>query len=141
MLLNMRKRVLYFCLFVLLIHASNSVRNYTKLHCHEVLLPFESLWAKLYHHGDSLSFLTMTGMTRHAFTILHDVRATSKNRQTSADESHCSIRSFPFLYWEYHGIQAFMLVFWMYPYSMHQSSQQDVEVSSKEVKKESISLC
>jgi hypothetical protein len=27
----------------------------------------------LYHHGDASSFLTMTGMTRNAFTILHDV--------------------------------------------------------------------
>ena len=73
MLVKMRKRVLYFCLFVVLVHASNSVRNRTKLHRCEVLLPFESPWAKLYHHGDASSFLTMTGMTRNAFTILHDV--------------------------------------------------------------------
>ena len=73
MLVKTRKRVLYFCLFVVLVHASNSVRNRTKLHRCAVLLPFESPWAKLYHHGDASSFLTMTGMTRNAFTILHDV--------------------------------------------------------------------
>jgi len=73
MLFKMRKWVMYFCPFVLLIHASNSVWNRTKLLCHAVLLLFESPWAKLYHHGDALSFLTMKGMTRHPFTLLHDV--------------------------------------------------------------------
>jgi hypothetical protein len=29
-----------------------------------------------------------------------------------------SIRSFLILHWEYNGIQAFMLVLWMYPYNL-----------------------
>jgi hypothetical protein len=73
MFVKTRKRVKYLCLFVLLVHASNSAQNRTKLyHCALLLLP-ESPWAKLYYHGDALSFLTMTGMTRHTFRLLHGV--------------------------------------------------------------------
>jgi len=68
----------------------------------------------------------------------------ASNLKEQADlsyESHCSIRSFPILYWEYHGIQAFMFDLWMHSYSMQQSYQQDVEASFEEVKEASLSLC
>jgi len=51
----------------------NSARNHTKLHHCALLSLHESLWAKFCHYGDALSFLTMTGMTRQAFILLHDV--------------------------------------------------------------------
>jgi hypothetical protein len=73
MLVRTRQRVKYLCLFVLLVHASNSVCNRTKLHRCALLSPHESPWAKLFRFGDASSFLTMTGMTRHAFQLLHDV--------------------------------------------------------------------
>jgi len=73
MLVRTRQRVKYLCLFVLLVHASNSVRNRTKLHRCALLSPHESPWAKLFHFGDASSFLTMTGMTRRSFRLLHDV--------------------------------------------------------------------
>jgi hypothetical protein len=67
------KRVKYLCMFVLLVHASNSVHNRTKLHRCALLRPHESPWAKLYHCGNASLFLIMTGMTRYAFTLLHDL--------------------------------------------------------------------
>jgi hypothetical protein len=56
MLVRTRQRVKYLCLFVLLVHASNSVRNRTKLHCCALLSPHESPWAKLFHFGDASLF-------------------------------------------------------------------------------------
>jgi hypothetical protein len=81
MLFKMQKMVKYLCLFVLLIHASNSVCNCTKLHCCALLSPHESPWAELYHCGDTSSFLTMTGMTRQAFTNLHHVQFVGQQPQ------------------------------------------------------------
>jgi hypothetical protein len=52
-LVQTRQRVKYLCLFVLLVHASNSVRNRTKLHRCALLSPHESPWAKLFHFGDA----------------------------------------------------------------------------------------
>ena len=49
MLVQTRQRVKYLCLFVLLVHASNSVRNRAKLHRCALLSPHESPWAKLWN--------------------------------------------------------------------------------------------
>jgi hypothetical protein len=72
-LVKMWQRVNYRCLFVLVVHASNSVCNRTKLHHCALLNPHESPWAKLFHCGDASTFLTMSGVSRQAFTLLHDV--------------------------------------------------------------------
>ena len=73
MLASRQRRVKYLVLLILLIHASNSVRDRTKLHRCALLSHHESPWIKLYRHGDASSFLNMTGLTRHAFSLLHDV--------------------------------------------------------------------
>jgi hypothetical protein len=73
MLASKRRRVKYLALLILLIHASNSIRDRTKLHRCSLLSHNESPWIKLYRHGDASSFLNMTGFTRHAFSLLHDV--------------------------------------------------------------------
>jgi hypothetical protein len=74
----------------------------------------------------------MTGMTIHAFILLHDVLFVGQQQRTGR------IRPFSILYWQYHGIKAFMLDFWMYPYSVQQSYQQNVEASSEKVEEASI---
>ena len=72
MLAKTHRRVRYLALFVLLIHASNSVRNRTYLHRCASLAPAESPWMKLYHYGDAF-FLTMTGMSHQAFLQFFDL--------------------------------------------------------------------
>jgi len=82
---------------MLLIHASKSVCNRTKLHHCALLSHNESPWAKLYRCGDASSFLTMTSLSRRAFYLLHDLpvirSSTSKDRQTSANTFYCTVRS------------------------------------------------
>ena len=73
MLAKTRHRVRYLALFLLLIHANNSVRNRSYLHRCAILAPAESPWTKLYRYGDASSFLTMTGMSRPAFLQLFNV--------------------------------------------------------------------
>lgn len=73
MLASRRRRVKYLALLILLIHASNSVHDRTKLHRCALLSHHESPWIKLYRHGDASSFLNMAGLTRHAFSLLHNV--------------------------------------------------------------------
>ena len=73
MLASKRRRVKYLALLILLIHASNSIRDRTKLHRCSLLSHNKSPWIKLHRHGDASSFLNMTGLTRHAFSLLHDV--------------------------------------------------------------------
>jgi hypothetical protein len=85
MLVRTRQRVKYLCLFVLLVHASNSVRSCTKLHRCTLLSPHESPWSKLFHFGDASSFLNMTGMIRRSFRLLplrtgHGNPTTNNNR-------------------------------------------------------------
>ena len=70
MLASTRRKVRYLLLIVTLIHAHNSVRRRTKLHRCAILSPSESPWQRLYYHGDSSSFLLMTGLTRRAFHLL-----------------------------------------------------------------------
>jgi len=62
-----------------------------------------------------------------------------KDRENSADGSHCAIMCFSILHWEYHGIQALMLDFWSCPYSVKLSYKPNVEASSVKVKEASIS--
>ncbi len=52
----------YLPLIVMLVHAHNSVRKRTKLHRCAILSTSESPWQKFYYHGDSSSFLLMTGL-------------------------------------------------------------------------------
>ena len=68
-----RRKVKYLIAGLLLIHAYNSQRNRTKLHRVALVAPHESPWNRLYLYGDASSFLTMTGLSREAFTLLHDV--------------------------------------------------------------------
>jgi hypothetical protein len=81
MLASTRRKVRYLLLIVMLIHAHNLVRRRTKLHRCAVLSPSESPWQKLYYHGDSSSFLLMTGLTRRAFTVLLNMLFVDNNQQ------------------------------------------------------------
>jgi hypothetical protein len=73
MLPETRQKIKYLLFLILLLHVSKSVCNRSKLHCCALLSPHESQWAKLYHCGDASSFLTMTGLSRQAFSLLHDL--------------------------------------------------------------------
>ncbi len=68
-------------MIVLLNHAHNSVRRRAKLHRCAILSASESPWQRLYYHGDSSSFLLMTGLTRIAFHILLNTLFTDNNQQ------------------------------------------------------------
>ena len=52
---------------------SNSLRERTWLYREAVLHPSKSPWNHLFHFGDPSSFLLMTGLTREAFGMLHDI--------------------------------------------------------------------
>jgi hypothetical protein len=86
MLATTRKKVRYLLLIVMLIHAHNSVRRRTKLHRCALLSPSESPWQRLYYHGDSSSFLLMTGLTRRAFTLLLNILFTDNNQQPTVSK-------------------------------------------------------
>ena len=60
-------------LMISLIHFSNSLRTRTYLSRSAILLPSAAPWHHLLHNGDSSSFLLMTGLTREAFLLLHDI--------------------------------------------------------------------
>jgi hypothetical protein len=81
--------------------ASSSLCHHTKLHHCALITAHESPWAKLYHCGYASSFITMTGLSRQAFTLLDDVlflgqqpQRTGKNQQL---HSTCFILVLP---WE-----------------------------------------
>jgi hypothetical protein len=57
-------------IFVLLINASTSVCNHTKLH-HCALLSHHKSRSKVYQFGDASSFLATTGLSRQAYYLLH----------------------------------------------------------------------
>ena len=59
-------------LVVLLIQYHNSIRAWSYLLCEGVVDPNLLPWRKLYDHGDSNSFLHMTGLTRAVFRSLLD---------------------------------------------------------------------
>ena len=52
---------------------SNSIRERMWLYREAILHPSKSLWNHLFHYGDPSSFLLMTGLTREAFGMLHDI--------------------------------------------------------------------
>ncbi len=66
-------RVKVLALMISLINFSNSLRTRTYLSRSAILLPSAAPWHHLLHNGDSSSFLLMTGLTREAFKLLHDV--------------------------------------------------------------------
>jgi hypothetical protein len=49
-----------------------------------LLMPSESPWQRLYHHGDESSFLLMTGLTRRAFRVLYASVFTDNHQQPTA---------------------------------------------------------
>jgi hypothetical protein len=55
MLIKMQRMFRYPALFVILIHASNSVRDSTYLHRCALLSPAECPWARFYQNGDDSS--------------------------------------------------------------------------------------
>ncbi len=68
-----RYRVKLLALVLALSVYSNSIRERTWLYREAVLHPFKSPWNHLFHFGDPSSFLLMTGLTREAFGMLHDI--------------------------------------------------------------------
>ena len=52
---------------------SNSIRHCTWLHHKAILPPSKAPWNHLFLYGDHSSFLLMTGLTREAFDMLHDI--------------------------------------------------------------------
>lgn len=60
-------------LTILLMQYHNSIRERTYLLRAAVVHPSVSPWRYLYEHGDDGSFLHLTGLTREAFTILHNI--------------------------------------------------------------------
>jgi hypothetical protein len=81
MLTSSRKKLRQLLLVVLLIHAHNSVRRRNKLHRCALLYPNQSPWQRLYTHGDSSSFLVMTGLSRSAFQQLSLALFVDNNQQ------------------------------------------------------------
>ena len=57
-------------LLVSTIEYHNSVRVHNNLLRQSILSPTKSPWQHLYEHGDSCSFVLMTGVTRHVFRML-----------------------------------------------------------------------
>ncbi len=111
-----QQRVKYLALLILLIHASNSVCDRTKLHHCALLSHHKSLWIKLYRHGDASSFLNMTGLTRHAFSLLHNVLFVGQQRQRRGRGRPQLMESTAqlglFLY------EALVYDFWNYPFHL-----------------------
>jgi len=60
-------------LIILLVKYHNSIRDRTYLLRAAVVHPSLSPWRYLYDHGDDGSFLHLTGLTREAFIVLHDI--------------------------------------------------------------------
>ena len=81
MLSSSRKKLRQLLLVVLLIQAHNSIRRRNKLHRRALLHPKQSPWERLYTHGDSSSFLVMTGLSRTAFQELSSVLFQDNNQQ------------------------------------------------------------
>jgi hypothetical protein len=71
----------YLALFVLLIHASNSVRNHTYLHHCALLTSAESPWTNIYRYGNASTFWSLTRLSRQAFSLLFNVLFIDDNQQ------------------------------------------------------------
>ena len=81
MLPSSRKKLRQLLMVVLLMRAHNSIRRRTKLRRCALLHPNQSPWQRLYYHGDSSSFLLMTGLTRAAFHELYLTLFVDNNQQ------------------------------------------------------------
>ena len=68
-----RYRLKILALILALSVYSNSLRERMWLYREAVLHPSKSPWNHLFHFGDPSSFLLMTGLTREAFGMLHDI--------------------------------------------------------------------
>ena len=68
-----KHRVKVLALIIALVHYSNSIRRCMYLSRSTILPPSAAPWHHLLHNGDAPSFLLMTGLTREAFKLLHDV--------------------------------------------------------------------
>ena len=66
-------RVKVLALIIALINYSNNIRHRTYLSRSAILPPLAAPWHHLLHNGDASSFLLMTGLTREAFVMLHDI--------------------------------------------------------------------
>ena len=64
-------KLLIFTLTLVVYH--NSVCAWNKLPRTAILPPHLSAWCHLMEHGDASSFLLLTGLTRKAFSMLHDI--------------------------------------------------------------------
>ena len=60
-------------LIIALINYSNNIHHRMYLSRPAILPPSTAPWHHLLHNGDASSFLLMTGLTREAFVMLHDV--------------------------------------------------------------------
>ena len=67
-----RHRITRVSLVILLLLYHNSLRDRSYLLRQSVLRANEAPWRRLFLHGDSTSFLHMTGLTREAFRSLLD---------------------------------------------------------------------
>ena len=70
---SIRYHVKILALILALSVYSNSLRERTWLYREAVLHPSKSPSNHLFHFGDPSSFLLMTGLTREAFGMLHDI--------------------------------------------------------------------
>ena len=68
-----KRRVKILALVLSLCAYSNSIRDHTWLYCEAILPPSKAPWNHLFLHSNHLSFLLMTGLTREAFDMLHDI--------------------------------------------------------------------
>ena len=60
-------------LILALINYHNNIHNRTYLSQLAILNPSAAPWHNLLHNGNASSFLLMTGLTREAFNMLHDI--------------------------------------------------------------------
>ncbi len=66
-------RVTILALVLSLCAYSNSIHDRTWLYREAILPPSKAPWNHLFLHGDHSLFLLMTGLTREAFDMLHDI--------------------------------------------------------------------
>ena len=66
-------RVKVLALIMALVNYSNNICHRTYLSRSAILPPSAAPWHHLLHNGDESYFLLMTGLTREAFVMLHDI--------------------------------------------------------------------
>ena len=68
-----RRHILFLVLIIALVEYHNNIRERCALLRPAILHPTRSPWRRLMDYGDASSFLLLTGITREAFYILHDI--------------------------------------------------------------------